>query len=109
MGSLIDVRPTGLMEHILHKMGISTYRQADTTNALCFHVDFAKDNWGVPTPRQNDWSMSTRGSVIIRLTWDFLAWDIDTESRIISQCNKYIELFRMHVNETAVTEKTIEL
>ena len=36
MGSLLDIRPAGLMEHILHKIGISTYRQADTTNALCF-------------------------------------------------------------------------
>jgi hypothetical protein len=102
IGTLVDVRPDGLMENILLKLGVDTRRLVDTTNSILFTVDFARYLPQIPTPRQNEWSVTTRGSVIVRLTWDRMAWTEDVEHAIVDFCNRYMRLLGEHITETPV-------
>lgn len=103
MGTLVDIRPGGLMEDILHKMGVETYRIPDTTNTLCFHLDLNLMDKDFPSPRQTDWSITTRGSVIVRITWDFLEWSKDIEDRLTVICNKFMDVMADEVRKVPVT------
>ncbi len=98
IGEFIDVRPTGLMETILHQIGLQPYRLMDTTNSVRFQV---KPNDWMPSvyPRGNDWAITTRGSIIIRMTWKSLTWTQEIEDELTSFCDDMMAKLKKIVQE----------
>lgn len=48
----------------------------------------------IPIPRSNDWTITTRGSVIVRLTWNSIAWTQDVEDSVLMVCDCYVTQLR---------------
>lgn len=102
MGEFIDVRPAGLMETILRQIGLDPYRLMDTTNSVRFQVKPC--NW-MPSsyPRGNDWSITTRGSIIIRMTWKALVWTQEIENDLTEFCDKMMTRLKQALKECKAT------
>lgn len=101
IGHLMDVRPSGLVEHVIAKMGMLPYRVMDTTNAIRFTVR-QKDWLAIVYPKHNDWTITTKGSVIIRMTWDKLPWTQEIENNLLDTCNEYMKRIRLCVDEFVI-------
>ena len=100
MGILVDIRPSGLMMSILANMGLSPYYIIDSTNAVRFKVNTSE--WpDVIMPKSNDWTITTRGSVIIRMTWSALEWTQKIEDDIVRSCDIQINLLREFFEESS--------
>jgi hypothetical protein len=93
MGEFVDVRPCGLMDTLLRRMKITPFRTIDATNSVRFHVRM--DEWlDLPRPKVSDWTITTRGSVIIKFTWSALPWTLEVERKMLEFCNKQMDLLR---------------
>lgn len=93
MGELIDISPTGIMQNILKQSGITPRYLYEHYNAIRFTV--SKMYWACPHyPRNNDWTITLRGSVIIRTTWNFLTWNEKMETELLQFCNLMLDDFR---------------
>jgi hypothetical protein len=79
IGHLVDVSPMGLVETVLVRMGLKTYRVMDTSNSVRFSIP------------KHDWLAVVYPSIIIRMTWDALTWTREIEDSIVTTCNKYID------------------
>lgn len=100
MGILVDIRPCGLMMSILQNMGLSPYYIVDSTNAVRFKVNTSE--WpGVVLPKSNDWTITTRGSVIMRMTWNSLEWSQKIEDDIVLSCDRQLSLLREFIEESS--------
>lgn len=106
MGQLLDVSPMGLVEKIVEDLGYRGYRSIDGTNAFKFSLNpqqwkmVCKDEF----PRSNDWTMTTRGSVVVRLTWDVCEWSQELEDSLLEMCNKQIECITWNVNHASIRD-----
>jgi len=99
IGKFIDVHPAGLMEKILREAGLDPYRLIDTTNAVRFRLKPIQ--WGpANVPRANDWSISTRGSFIIRMTWKSLIWTQQIEDDLLKFCDDIIQKLKQFLHES---------
>lgn len=97
MGILIDVRPNGLMSHILRKLDLYPYHMVDVTNSIRFRVStlfpFTKT-----MPRSNDWTITTRGVVVIRMVWNSLEWTAEIEAEYLKFCDDHVRMLRREVD-----------
>lgn len=101
IGHLMDVRPGGLVEHVITKMGLAPYRVMDTTNAIRFSV--SKQDWqAIICPKHNDWTITTKGSVIVRMTWDKVMWTHEIENNVLQTCNEYMKRIKTSVDDFLV-------
>lgn len=93
MGEFVDVRPSGLMDTLLRRMKVIPFRSLDSTNAVRFNVRM--DEWlDLPRPKVSDWTITTRGSVVIKFTWSALPWTFEVEKAMLEFCNKQMNLLR---------------
>lgn len=98
LGMLVDVSPGGLAYFVLQKLHMDPYHVPDCTNAIRFHLNFKE---ALPktkiTPKKNDWTITTRGCVIIRMTWDALSWTQAMEDEVVEFCDMYVEHVKEHI------------
>jgi hypothetical protein len=98
LGMLIDVRNGGLVYNILRKMLLHPYYAADSTNTIRFRKSPNIDLGGI-CPKTNDWVLTIRGCVIIRMTWDAQEWSQELEEKLVRYCQDEINLLIEFLNE----------
>lgn len=100
VGQLLDVSPMGLVETVVQDMGYKGYRSIDGTNAFKFTLNELQ--WKMVCedayPRSNDWTMTTRGSVVVRLTWDVCEWSQELENSLLRACDNQIQCIMWNIN-----------
>jgi hypothetical protein len=103
VGQLLDVSPMGLVETMIEELGYQGYRSIDGTNAYKFSLN--EHQWKMVCedafPRSNDWTMTTRGSVVVRLTWDYCEWSQELEDSLLEMCEKQIQCITWNVNHVS--------
>ena len=45
-------------------------------------------------PLTNDWTVTGKGAVIIRMTWKSLEWDEAAENELIAMCNRVVKVVK---------------
>lgn len=98
LGMLIDIRNGGLAYNVLRKMLLHPYYAADSTNSIRFRKSPFIDLGGV-YPKTNDWIITIRGCVIIRMTWDAQQWTQEIEEKLVRYCQAEINLLIEFLND----------
>ena len=98
MGRRVQVTSAGLLEAILathHEQIRIKGRLYEQTNTVRFTVtSFAKPPFNLPKnliPDNNDWTVTGRGMIIIRLVWRRLEWTDETERTYLRMCDAATE------------------
>lgn len=98
LGKRAQVTNAGLLETSLAKHGSVIRvkgRIYEHTNSVCFSVkSFTQAPFLIPAacaPDKNDWTVTGRGMLIIRLIWQSLEWTEDVEQSCLSFCDSVAE------------------
>jgi hypothetical protein len=98
IGKRAQVSSAGLLESSLHRRKDSvrvTGRIYEHTNSVGFTLRrFEKLPFFIPReyqPDSNDWTVTGKGMVIIRLVWSGLAWTQEVEDACLTLCNNMTE------------------
>jgi hypothetical protein len=98
IGQFVDVGSQGIMQEILDKQGFSPFFMHDMSNAVRFQIPNSK--WpGICFPKNNDWTITMRGSLIARMTFDAIEWTSEIENDMIKVCNAYFDMFVQQIRE----------
>lgn len=100
-GQLIDVSPGGIAYKMLDERGYNPFYLIDTTNSVRFVMQI-KDMEYMSTkiePTTNDFAITTRGCIIIRLTWAAIEWSQGLEDAVLSHCNRYCEFLHSCIRD----------
>ena len=99
IGTRLQVKTSGLLENRLHRFPKNLLvegRQYEHTNTVRIRVRKFSDE-GVfdleeqYRPQKNDWSITGRGTVMIRFTWSKIEWTKDCETACLKVCNSIIQ------------------
>lgn len=94
LGKRVQVSQGGLIEDVLSKWIDHVrlmYRMLEYNNTLRFTIYNFKDvfkfreDW---RPDNNDWSVTGRGTLLVRLTWRKLEWTQEVEDACLDLCNR---------------------
>ena len=99
-GRRMQVKSSGLLENHLilrYKKNIRIEgRMYDHTNTVRMSITNFSDDGGVFDldkafhPEKNDWTITGRGTVMIRFTWRQIEWTRESEAACLALCNRVI-------------------
>ena len=103
-GCFMNVMPNGAVTKILHDFGIRTLPGIESCNPVRFCL--SKNNWaGELYPKNNDWTITARGSVIARMTFDFVEWTEAVEKDLLDCCEHMTRLVIQSVEASCTEQK----
>jgi len=98
LGKRAQVTAAGLLETTLQRYPSQVRvkgRIYEHTNSVCFSVEsFDQDPFQLPpeyAPDKNDWTVTGKGMLIIRLIWQRLEWTDEAERACLAFCDRATE------------------
>jgi len=88
-GGLIEDRVSRWVDHVRVMSRMLEYNNTLRFNITNFKGVFSfRDEW---RPDNNDWSVTGRGTLLVRLTWRKLKWTQEVEDACLDLCNRTAE------------------
>lgn len=99
IGKRLQVSSSGLLETKLNKFASNVRiegRMYDHTNTVRLHVFKFEDDGLFELarafrPDKNDWTVTGRGTVMIRFTWKRVRWTAESEAACMRLCSRVVE------------------
>ena len=97
LGKRVQVSKEGYMESVLapHYGRFSITPRMDEENSLRLEIASFTGPFEIAPevrPISNDWTVTGRGAVIARFTWEALDWDDGTEARVLEYSRRVVAL-----------------
>ena len=97
LGKRVQVSKEGYMESVLapHYGRFSITPRMDEENSLRLEIASFTGPFEIAPevrPILNDWTVTGRGAVIARFTWEALDWDDGTEARVLEYSRRVVAL-----------------